>query len=101
VDFRNGQLTVFFQNSQKAGLSTGLAALKAGFVLVAGMPTTDGTAGTVQPGSLLVINSAGRIVWSLAGKSQIHGPWDFRVYDQGATVTMFVSNVLNGTIGSS
>jgi hypothetical protein len=98
VDFRNGLQTVFFQDWQKAGLSTGLAVLKAGFVLVASMPTTDGTAGTVQPGSLLAINSAGQIVWSLAGKSQIDGPWDFTVYDQGATVTVFVSNVLNGTI---
>jgi len=98
VRFRNGLRTVFFHDSQKAGLSTGLAALKAGFVLVASMPTTDGTSATVQPGSLLAINKAGQIVWSLMNKSQIDGPWDFTVYDQGAKVTVFVSNVLNGTI---
>jgi hypothetical protein len=98
VRFRNGVQSVFYQNLQTQGLSTGLAVLKAGFVLVASMPTLDGTPATVQPGALLAINPAGQVVWSLANKSQIFGPWDFTVYDQGATVTVFVSNVLNGTI---
>jgi hypothetical protein len=98
VDFRNGQQTVFFQDNQTPGLSTGLAVLKAGFVLVASMPTIDGTPNTVKPGSLVAINPAGQVVWSLANTSQIYGPWDFTVYDQGTKVTVFVSNVLNGTI---
>lgn len=98
VDFRSGQQTLFFRASQKVGLTTGLAVLKAGYVLVATMPTTDGTSATVQPGSLIAINPAGQIVWTLANKWEINGPWDFTVNDQGATVTVFVSNVLNGTI---
>ena len=98
VRFRNGLPSVFYQNLQTAGLSTGLAVLKAGFVLVASMPTLDGTPATVQPGSLIALNPQGQIVWSLANRSQIYGPWDFTVYDQGTKVTVFVSNVLNGTI---
>ena len=98
VDFRAGLQTLFFQNAPGVGLSTGLAALKAGYVLVGNMPTTDGTSNTVKPGSLLAINSAGQIVWSLAETQLIDGPWDFTVHDQGSTAIVFVSNVLDGTI---
>jgi hypothetical protein len=98
IDLRAGTQTVFFQDAQPIGFTTGLAVLKAGFVLVGTMPTLDGTPATVQPGSLMAINPAGQVVWTLANRSQIYGPWDFTVYDQGATVTVFVSNVLNGTI---
>jgi len=98
VFFRAGQQHLFYQDAQKLGFTTGLAVLKAGFVLVGTMPTTDGTSATVKPGSLMAINKAGQVVWTLANKTQINGPWDFTVFDQGATVTVFVSNVLNGTI---
>jgi hypothetical protein len=98
IKFRDGQQTLFFQAPAGSGLSTGLAVLKAGFVLVANMPTTDGTANTVKPGSLIAINSAGQVVWTLANMQQIDGPWDFTVYDQGSKATVFVSNVINGTI---
>lgn len=99
VDFRNGQQTLFFQApSGTTGLTTGLYVLKAGYVLVGSMPTTDGTSKTVKPGSLIAINSAGQIVWSLANTQEIDGPWDFTVYDQGSTATVFVSNVLDGQI---
>lgn len=98
IDLRGAKQTVFFQDAQKVGFTTGLAVLKAGFVLVGTMPTADGTSATVQPGSLMAINPAGQVVWTLVNKSEIDGPWDFTVYDQGATVTVFVSNVLNGTI---
>jgi len=99
VDFRSGKQSVFFQApSGTTGLTTGLYVLKAGFVLVGSMPTLDGTSATVQPGSLMAINPAGQIVWSLANKQLIDGPWDFTVYDQGSTATVFVSNVLDGQI---
>lgn len=98
VKFRAGQQTLFFQAPAGSGLSTGLAVLKAGFVMVANMPTTDGTANTVQPGSLIAINPQGQVVWTLANKQQINGPWDFTVFDQGSKATIFVSNVINGTI---
>ena len=37
----NGQTSLFFQGSAPLGLSTGLAVLKAGFVLVANCPTNN------------------------------------------------------------
>jgi hypothetical protein len=98
VDFRAGQQTLFFQAPGGSGLSTGLAVLKAGFVLVANMPTTDGTSNTVKPGSLITINPQGQVVWTFANKQVINGPWDFTVYDQGSKATVFVSNVLTGSI---
>jgi hypothetical protein len=98
VDFRAGQQTLFFQAPAGSGLTTGLFTLRAGYVLVGNMPTTDGTSATVKPGSLIAINPAGQVVWTLANTQEIYGPWDFTVYDQGSTATVFVSNVLSGTI---
>lgn len=98
VQFRAGQQSLFFQDANTPGLSTGLAVLKAGYVLVASMPTSDGTSNTVKPGSLMALNSKGQVVWTLIGKQYIDGPWDMTVYDQGSKATIFVSNVLNGTI---
>jgi hypothetical protein len=98
VDFRAGQQTLFFQAPAGSGLSTGLAVLKAGFVLVGNMPTTDGTSNTVKPGSLIAINPQGQVVWTYANKQEINGPWDFTVFDQGSRATVFISNVLSGSI---
>jgi hypothetical protein len=98
VDFRAGQQTLFFQAPAGSGLSTGLAVLKAGFVLVGNMPTTDGTFNTVKPGSLIAINPQGQVVWTYANKQEINGPWDFTVFDQGSRATVFISNVLSGSI---
>jgi len=98
VDFRAGQQTLFFQAPAGSGLSTGLAVLKAGFVLVGNMPTTDGTSNTVKPGSLIAINPQGQVVWTYANKQEIDGPWDFTVFDQGSKATVFISNVLSGSI---
>ena len=98
VGFRAGQQTLFFQAPSGSGLSTGLAVLKAGFVLVGNMPTTDGTSNTVKPGSLIAINPQGQVVWTYANKQEINGPWDFTVFDQGSRATVFISNVLSGSI---
>lgn len=46
VDLRGGEQTLFFQAPAGSGLTTGLAVLKAGFVIVGNMPTTGGTAAT-------------------------------------------------------
>jgi hypothetical protein len=98
VDFRAGHQTLFFQAPAGSGLSTGLAVLKAGFVLVGNMPTTDGTSNTVKPGSLIAIDPQGLVVWTYANKQEINGPWDFTVFDQGSRATVFISNVLSGSI---
>lgn len=88
----------FFQGSN-LGLTTALAVLRSGFVLVGNLPTTDGTTNTLMPpGSLLVINPQGRLIATLTSKTLLDGPWDLTVIDHGRRVTAFVSNVLNGTV---
>ncbi|WP_230459459.1 hypothetical protein [Burkholderia ubonensis] len=88
--------TVFFQG-QNLGLTTALAALRNGFVLVGNVPTTDGQH-VVPPGSLLVINPQGGLVKPLVDATLLDGPWDMTVIDRGQRVSAFVSNVLNGTV---
>jgi hypothetical protein len=78
------------------GLTTALAVLRTGWVIVGSLPTTDGTSATVQAGCLLVLNSSGNVVETFWG-SLINGPWDMASLDQGGSVNVFVTNVLNGT----
>ena len=93
----NGQTSLFFQGNAPLGLSTGLAVLKKGFVLVANCPTTGGAKPTAEPGSLLVIDSNGHLINTIISP-MIQGPWDFTVHDEGNKVKVFVSNVLTGTV---
>jgi hypothetical protein len=94
----SGQTSLFFQGTAPLGLSTGLAVLKSGFVLVANCPTNNAppVAGAAA-GSLLLIDANGNLVNTFTS-NQIQGPWDFSVYDQGSTVWVFVSNAINGTV---
>ncbi|WP_208866244.1 hypothetical protein [Paraburkholderia lacunae] len=89
----------FFQG-QNLGLTTALAVLKSGFVLVGNLPTTNGSA-IRPPGSLLVINPQGGLVSELTDATLLDGPWDMTVINEQAQapqVTAFVSNVLSGTV---
>jgi hypothetical protein len=94
---QTGSPTVFFQGTAPLGLSTGLGALQYGFVLVANLPTKDGTAATAGRGSLLVINNQGKLIQTFTS-SQINGPWDMTVVDNGDLATVYISNALDGTI---
>ncbi|HKT66420.1 hypothetical protein [Burkholderia sp. 22313] len=85
----------FFQGSN-LGLTTALAVLRSGFVLVGNVPAPNGT--VVPPGSLLVIGPQGTLVTQLSSSTLLDGPWDMTVIDRGQRVTAFVSNVLNGTV---
>jgi hypothetical protein len=76
----NGQTSLFFQGTAPLGLSTGLAVLKAGFVLVANCPTTGGATPMAMPGSLLLIDRHGHLVSTIISPV-IQGPWDFTVQD--------------------
>lgn len=89
--------SVFFQGTGMLGLSTGLGTLQYGFVLVANLPTEDGTAATAKAGSILVINNKGKLIQTFTS-SQIDGPWDMAVIDKGDRATVYVSNALNGTV---
>jgi hypothetical protein len=77
------------------GLTTALSILPGGYVVVGSLPTSNGQSATAQAGCLIVLNSSGRPVETIAG-SQIVGPWDMTAQTQGSTTTLFVSNVLNG-----
>ena len=79
------------------GLTTALAVLRAGWVIVGSLPTTDGTSATAQAGCLLVLDNMGNVVETFYG-SLINGPWDMTAMDSGSSATLFVSNVLNGTV---
>jgi hypothetical protein len=81
------------------GLTTALAVLRTGWVIVGSLPTTDGTSATAQAGCLLVLDSSGNVVETFYG-SLINGPWDMAALDSGSTVNLFVTNVLNGTVAA-
>jgi SMP-30/gluconolaconase/LRE-like protein len=87
------------------GLTTALVALRAGWVIVGSLPTTDGTSATAQAGCLLVLDPSGNVVETIYG-TLINGPWDMAVLDHsngngGGTASLFVTNVLNGTVAAS
>jgi hypothetical protein len=94
----DGHQSLFFQGPKGLGLTTALAVLKSGFVLVGNVPTTDGKFDTIQQGSLLILDKNGHVVANLTNKVQLDGPWDLTVFDQGIFAAVFVSNVLNGTV---
>jgi hypothetical protein len=103
-----GSLSVFAQIKTSAlpgpcpggvGLTTALAILPGGFVVVGSLPTSNGEAATAQAGCLIVLNSAGHAVQTISGPP-INGPWDMTAVNQGGSSTLFVTNVLNGTVAS-
>ncbi len=99
VQFRpNGTKTVFFQGTPPMGLSTALKVVKAGYVLVGNFPTADGTCATAQPGSLLIIDKNGNLVFNWSDPLMVQGPWDMTVTDGGNNIQVYISNALTGTI---
>ncbi len=81
------------------GLTTALAVTDTGFVIVGSLPTTDGTSATAQAGCLIVLNSRGQVLETIAGPP-INGPWDMTAVDHGFFTTLYVTNVLNGTVAA-
>ena len=81
------------------GLTTALVALRNGDVIVGSLPTTttDGLTTPSGSGCLLVLDSSGNVVDTISGGT-INGPWDMTAADHGDSVTLFVTNVLNGTV---
>jgi hypothetical protein len=74
------------------GLTTAMTMLTSGWVIVGSLPSEDGTTATKGPGCLLVLDSQGKVVSSIAGP-QINGPWgNMAVIDHGGTASVFVSN---------
>jgi hypothetical protein len=82
------------------GLTTALVALSSGFVIVGSLPTKNGSSASMQAGCLIVLDSSGTPVETISGPP-INGPWDMTAADAGGTATLFVTNVLNGTVAAS
>lgn len=92
-----GALSLFFQGSN-LGLTTALGVLPDDVVAVGNVPTTDGTSNTVMQGSLLLIDSSGTMIDNLTSATLLDGPWDLAVHNRGHKSSIFVSNVLSGTV---
>ncbi len=77
------------------GLTTALNILPGGYVVVGSLPTTNGQSATAKYGCLIVLDSEGNVVKTIASKN-IQGPWDSTAKSEGSKTTLFVSNALNG-----
>jgi plastocyanin len=77
------------------GLTGALNILPGGYVVVGSLPTTNGKSATAQYGCLIVLDSSGKVVKTIAG-ANIQGPWGSTAVSQGSKTTLFVSMVLNG-----
>jgi hypothetical protein len=105
----SGALSVFAQLSSDSlpgpcpggvGLTTALAVLQTGWVIVGSLPTADGTSATAQAGCLIVLDNMGNAVETIQG-SLINGPWDMTWLDDEQQAALFVTNVLNGTVAAN
>ncbi|HEY5331948.1 MAG TPA: hypothetical protein VIJ21_00260, partial [Solirubrobacterales bacterium] len=77
------------------GLTTALDVLPGGYVVVGSLPTTNGKTATAKYGCLIVLDSEGKPVETIASKN-IQGPWDSTAVSEGSKTSLFVSNALNG-----
>jgi hypothetical protein len=79
------------------GLTTALAILPGGWVVVGSLPTTAGGAlpGLDPAGCLIVLNDQGAVAETITN-SDIVGPWDLTVKADATTAEVFVSNALGG-----
>ncbi|MGA7412102.1 MAG: hypothetical protein WBW33_16625 [Bryobacteraceae bacterium] len=96
-----GNTSTFF-NSPVGGLSAALGVLSNGIVLIGNVPTADGTAATVQPGRLAVVNQNGVFLGTFGTPASVDGPWGMAIHDTGngvsGTAQVFLSNVLSGVV---
>src|SRR6202167_4478159 len=79
------------------GLTTALASLRSGWVIVASLPTRGGNIS--GPGCLIVLDQWGQVRETFWGHG-INGPWDMATLDLGNQAVLFVTNVLNGTVAA-
>jgi hypothetical protein len=88
------------------GLTTALDILPGGYVVVGSLPTRNGKTATAKYGCLIVLDSEGKAVETIASKN-IQGPWDSTAKSEGSKTMLFVSNALRrclrmrvGVVGS-
>jgi hypothetical protein len=81
------------------GLTTALVELRSGFVVVGSLPAPGGMSSAARAGALSILDAQGRVV-STYTAPDINGPWDMTAIDHGDRATLFVTNVLNGTVAA-
>ena len=81
------------------GLTTALSVFKPGWVVVGSLPSSTGKGADAKAGCLLVLDSNGKVVETWSGHG-INGPWDMTATDHGSSGSLFVTNVLNGTVAA-
>ena len=84
-------------SNKAVGLTTALAALPHGFVAVGMLPAPGGKGSAATAGALDILDSHGHVVKTLTG-GPINGPWDMTASVRGSSATLFITNVLNGTV---
>jgi hypothetical protein len=77
------------------GLTTALNILPGGYVVVGSLPTTNGKTATAKYGCLIVLDSEGKAISTIANNN-IQGPWDSTAKSEGSKTSLFISNALNG-----
>jgi hypothetical protein len=82
------------------GLTTALAVLQHGFVVVGSLPAPGGSSASAGAGALTILNADGHVVATLTG-GDINGPWDMTAVSEGDRAVLFVTNVLNGTVAAN
>lgn len=83
--------------TKAVGLTTALVELPNGLVVVGSLPAPGGNSAKMTAGALTILNSKGMVVKTLKG-GPINGPWDMTAVTHGNKATLFVTNVLNGTV---
>lgn len=86
--------------TRAVGLTTALASLSSGYVVVGSLPAPGGSSSAARAGALTILNSRGHVVRTIAG-GDINGPWDMTAVDGGNQAVLFVTNVLNGTVAAN
>ncbi len=82
------------------GLTTALVELRDGFVVVGSLPAPGGKSSAARAGALSILDARGKVVKTISG-GDINGPWDMTAVDRGNAATLFVTNVLNGTVAAN
>jgi hypothetical protein len=103
-----GQQTVFAHITRSkltgpcpggVGLTTALAVLPDGWVVVGSTPSKNGSATTAKAGCLIVLDSQGAVRETISGHG-INGPWDMAALSAAGFSDLFVTNVLNGHVAT-
>ena len=82
------------------GLTTALAVLPGGWVVVGSTPSKNGSVTTAKAGCLIVLDNRGTVRETISGHG-INGPWDMTALGAGRFGDLFVTNVLNGNVAGT